>query len=74
MRLFIAINFNDMTRARLIALRDELRDKAVYGRFSPSENLHLTLAFLGESDAKQTAAAKAVMDAVNFDPLIVTIG
>ena len=73
MRLFIAINFNDATRAKLIVLRDELRNKADYGKFPASDNLHLTLVFLGESDAKQTADAKSAMDAVNFAPLIVTI-
>ena len=73
MRLFIAINFNDATRAKLIAMRDELQKKAAYGKFPASENLHLTLVFLGESDAKQTADAKSAMDAVNFESLIVTI-
>ena len=73
MRLFIAINFNDATRAKLIALRDELQNKATYGRFPASDNLHLTLVFLGESGEKQTADAKSAMDAVNFEPFIVTI-
>lgn len=73
MRLFIAINFNDGTKSKLIALRDELQSKAAHGRFSASENLHLTLVFLGESDVKQTSAAKAAMDAVTFEPLAVTI-
>ena len=67
MRLFIAINFNDSTRTRLLALRDELRFRSTRGNFSAPENLHLTLAFLGECDAKQTAAAKAAMDAVTFE-------
>jgi len=73
MRLFIAINFNEATRAELISLRDELQSKAASGRFSASENLHLTLVFLGECDARQTAGAKAAIDAVNFGPLTVTI-
>ena len=73
MRLFIAINFNEATRARLIALRDELRQKAAYGKFSPPENLHLTLVFLGECNADQATRAKNAMDAVNLEPLAVTI-
>jgi 2'-5' RNA ligase len=48
MRLFITINFNDDTRSRLLALRDELRGKSKHGRFTLPENLHLTLAFIGE--------------------------
>ena len=74
MRLFVAVNFTDPTRARLAALRDELRQKAACGRFSASENLHLTLVFLGECDAEQVTSAKAAMDAVNFSgPFTVTV-
>ena len=68
MRLFIAINFNGETRSNLLALHDELRHKSERGRFSLPENLHLTLVFLGECNAMQTAAAKDAMDAVVFDP------
>jgi 2'-5' RNA ligase len=68
MRLFIAINFNGETRGRLSALCDTLRDGSARGNFSLSENLHLTLAFLGECDDKQTAAAKKAMDAISFEP------
>jgi 2'-5' RNA ligase len=73
MRLFIAINFNVHTRDGLLALRDELRIKSRRGNFNLPENLHLTLAFLGECDQKQLAAAKSAMDAVGFNPLEVTI-
>ena len=68
MRLFIAINFNDNTRKQLLALRNELRSRSEYGRFSAEENLHLTLVFLGECDAKQAAAAKAAMNSTEFEP------
>ena len=77
MRLFIAINFNNDTRSRLLALRDEVRGKSERGNFSAPENLHLTLAFLGECDEKQAAAAKEAMNAVKFEPFnaaIVCVG
>ena len=73
MRLFIAINFNDDTRNKLLALRDELRFKSKNGNFSAPENIHLTLVFLGECDARKTAAAKAAMDTINFGPFDVNI-
>jgi len=73
MRLFIAINFNNSTRDSLLALRDELRSSAECGSFTLPENLHITLAFLGECTAKQTSAAKAVMDSLSFKPLDVRI-
>jgi len=66
MRLFIAINLDDKTKSALLALRDELRSRSEYGSFTQPENLHLTLAFLGECSAEQAAAAEAAMDMVNF--------
>ena len=73
MRLFIAINFNDETRTQLFALRDELRSCSKGGNFTAENNLHLTLAFLGECDAKKTAAARAALDSVNFEPFHICI-
>jgi 2'-5' RNA ligase len=73
MRLFIAVNFNDETRARLLALRDKLRSLSKRGNFSAPENLHLTLVFLGECDVKQAAVVKAIMNAVKFEPFGITI-
>jgi len=73
MRLFIAINFNSDTRTQLLAMRDDLRSRSERGNFSLPENLHLTLAFLGECTAKQVSDAKAVMDLVSFDPFDIHI-
>ena len=64
----MAINFNADTRRKLQALCDGLRTVSSRGRYSLPENLHLTLAFLGECDDKQTAAIKSAMDDVIFDP------
>ena len=68
MRLFIAINFKNETRSRLLDLRDELRGKSEHGRFSLPENLHLTLAFIGEVNPKKSDTIKAIMDTVTFAP------
>ncbi|MCL1829210.1 MAG: RNA 2',3'-cyclic phosphodiesterase [Oscillospiraceae bacterium] len=72
MRLFIAVNFNNDTRSRLTGLCEELRGKSERGNFSLPENLHLTLAFLGECGDKQSAAAKSVLGAVIFKPFDMT--
>jgi len=55
MRLFIAINFSSETKKQLMALCDELRKTSIQGRFSLQENLHLTLAFIGEYSSKQVS-------------------
>ena len=68
MRLFIAINFSADTRSRLLALRDELRCKSRSGNFSAPENLHLTLVFLGECDARQADIVKQILGASIFAP------
>ena len=73
MRLFIAINFSEEIRAKLAFLRDDLRSRSKHGNFTLAENLHLTLAFLGECDAKQADAAKAAMSAVSFEPFTLNI-
>jgi 2'-5' RNA ligase len=68
MRLFVAVNFSDETRTKLVALCNELRGTSTRGRFTLPENLHLTLAFLGECDAKKVVAIKTCMDDVKFEP------
>ena len=73
MRLFIALNLTNETRARLLALQDDLRAQSARGNFSLPENLHLTLAFLGECDARQTVAAKKAIANVKFIPIDITI-
>ena len=73
MRLFIAINFNPDTCLRLLAVRDELRSYSKSGNFTVPENIHLTLAFLGECTAEQTAVVKAAMNTVRFEPFPINI-
>ncbi len=73
MRLFVAVNLKSDTRSRLMALRDELRSRSNRGSFVAEENLHLTLAFLGECDLEQTAAAKSAMDSVDITPFTLSV-
>ena len=47
MRLFIALPIPADARRALTGTQAALRRKGVRGRFSPPENLHMTLAFLG---------------------------
>ena len=48
MRLFIAIQLNDDIRNSLSTVQTYLRDHGVRGNYTKIENLHLTLAFIGE--------------------------
>jgi 2'-5' RNA ligase len=73
MRLFIAINFSEEIRSRLTTLRDELKSNSPSGRFSPPENLHLTLAFIGEVSPKNVDKIQAILDTIEFAPFEVEI-
>jgi len=73
LRLFVAINFNNETKDKLIALQNALRTRSKRGNFTLSENLHITLSFLGDSDLGQATAAKKVIDSLHFDPFAISI-
>ena len=49
MRLFIAVNCNDETKELLLSVQDKIKSQSIKGNFSRPENIHLTLAFLGET-------------------------
>ena len=48
MRLFIAISLSEQMKAALVNAQNEMYDHGVRGNYTPEENLHLTLAFIGE--------------------------
>ena len=73
MRLFIAVNLDEDSRRRLAALRDTLRSRSTRGRFTISENLHLTVAFLGECDPMKTNKIKDAMDSIQYEPFSLSI-
>ncbi len=71
MRLFIAINFDQQTVDRMIAVQQQLRLLGT-GNFSRPENLHLTLAFLGEVAPARIAAIHDAMDDTATLPMALT--
>ena len=60
MRLFIAIPLSDAMKDALPAVQDEMYGRGVRGNFTSRENMHLTLAFIGEYPDKEP-----VMDALS---------
>lgn len=50
MRLFIAICFDEEMLDSLVEIQDDLIRSGVKGNYTPRENLHMTLAFIGEND------------------------
>ena len=69
MRLFIAIELSKPMKDALINAQNEMYDAGVRGNYTPEENLHLTLAFIGEYPEADT-----VLDALQglrFDPFTI---
>ena len=48
MRLFIAVTFSENIKDSLSEVQEDLYSLGVRGNFTPVENLHLTMAFIGE--------------------------
>ena len=66
MRLFIAIQLNDEMKDALVRIQNAMKRSGVRGNFTRRENLHLTLAFIGEySDVE---LVRDVIDEVEFEP------
>ncbi len=60
MRLFIAVNLSDEMKDSLIRMQNALYDRGARGNYTSEENLHLTLAFIGEYPD-----AQSVLDALS---------
>ena len=71
MRLFIAILLNNEMKNALLQMQDDMRDRGIKGNFTPEENMHLTLAFIGEYPNPQDVLD--VIDDSAFRPLDLTL-
>ena len=74
MRLFIAALFPEKTVGELKRLRNLIRSSSDSGSFTPDENLHLTLAFLGECNEEEMKLAVRAVDQLEIDrcPVIIS--
>lgn len=66
MRLFIAIRLNKIMKDALIDAQNQMYENGVRGNYSPVENLHLTLAFIG--DYPNPEDVLEAMETVSFTP------
>lgn len=71
MRLFIAVNFDERTKDKIVSVQNKLKEHGK-GIFSFRENLHLTLAFLGEVSRKQVESVKKAMEQVHVPKMELT--
>lgn len=71
MRLFTAITLDGSIRDALLEMQDRMRWKGVRGNYTRPENLHLTLAFIGEYPDPDYV--KEVIESVAFDPFDIVL-
>lgn len=72
MRLFVAVLFEEKNKDALNELTLTLRRKALLGNTTRRENLHLTLAFIGEVPDNSYRKVCAVMDVLKSEPFTLT--
>lgn len=72
MRLFIAINFSQEIKDSLLDAIEQLRQQSFSGNFTRPENLHLTLAFIGESERLDDL--RQVLDRIDSRPIHLELG
>ncbi len=71
MRLFLAIELSEEMRGALVGAQNELYGRGVRGKYTPEENLHLTLAFIGEYP--EPAAVLDALSGVSFSPFALSL-
>ena len=71
MRLFVAVSLSDEVRKTLAKTQEYLQRHGVRGRYVPAENLHMTLAFIGE--VPEAEPVLEAIDAVPFEAFPITL-
>ena len=71
MRLFAAILFNDTFGHALSDVQQALRARGMHANMTRPENMHLTLAFLGETD--RLAPARRALGLCSGEPFTLTL-
>ena len=72
MRLFTAIRFNSEINSALLGIMEQLRSANIRGSYTKPENLHLTLAFIG--DYPDPDFVLETLGQVRFTPFELSIG
>ena len=66
MRIFIALQFEETFRQALLDIQSALKNCGIKGNYTKPENLHLTLAFIGEYGNPQKVLD--ALDEIEFTP------
>ena len=66
MRLFIAVVLSDEMKKTLMETMHEMKKKGIKGNYVPVQNLHLTLAFIGEMTSAEPV--KSALQNIQYKP------
>lgn len=61
MRLFVALTFSQPERDQILRIQRQLKRQCTAGNFTRPENLHLTLAFLGDIPPEQIPTLRDIL-------------
>lgn len=73
MRLFISVDFTEEILNVLTDSMKQLKKQSVSGGFTRHENLHLTLAFIGETEEKDVEKVIRCMEKIKMQPFEMSI-
>ena len=71
MRLFIAINLSEEMKEALMDIQDVMREHGLRGKDTPEDNMHLTLAFIGDYDDPDYV--KQVVESIELRPFEIAL-
>jgi RNA 2',3'-cyclic 3'-phosphodiesterase len=73
MRVFIALQLPIPVIDELIRLQDTFKRNRRRGNLTTPQNMHLTLAFIGEADYAVLDRVEGVLESLDFSPLTLTL-
>lgn len=71
MRQFIALTFNSSFKEELVRIMDTLKEEGIQGKYYDSDNLHMTLAFFGETNRQDEIME--IIQSIPFPEITITI-
>ena len=71
MRQFIALTFNSSFKEELVHIMDTLKEEGIQGKYYDSDNLHMTLAFFGETNRQDKIME--IIQSIPFPAITITI-
>ena len=71
MRQFIALTFNSSFKEELVHIMDTLKEEGIQGKYYDSDNLHMTLAFFGETNRQNEIME--IIQSIPFPEITITI-